>query len=286
MERIAEEDEKEDEAESEELGKRPGGKRRGVGGARLLEDEVFVELTRRGPLAPLVLPAPRALLLRLVNQEKELPRELEGDDFLQDRDSFKETTERLVEAKKERLKEATTANAKEQRRDGGVEVGRCKMMVEMARLKELSLRMMDAIFDFTSACQRHHIVGSYMPPFPRSASETMRQSTGATSIRRTNGNERKVEMKENGIRRFTGMVGNTPMNMPPSAPDDEMMRIIKIELFYQLTSERWSEGAGGSDEFFGIGNIQPMPELNPYVGLQLLGTPSISQAEITAQQEA
>ncbi|KAL5982073.1 hypothetical protein ACLOJK_016142 [Asimina triloba] len=76
------------------------------------------------------------------------------------------------------------------------------------------------------------------------------------------------------------------MNMPPSAPDDEMMRIIKIELFYQLTCERWSEGAGGSDEFFGIGNIQPMPELNPYVGLQLLGTPSISQAEITAQQEA
>ncbi|KAL5982090.1 hypothetical protein ACLOJK_016159 [Asimina triloba] len=76
------------------------------------------------------------------------------------------------------------------------------------------------------------------------------------------------------------------MNMPPSAPDDEMMRIIKIELFCQLTWERWSEGAGGSDEFFEIGNIQPMPELNPYVGLQLLGTPSISQAEITARQEA
>ncbi|KAL5982097.1 hypothetical protein ACLOJK_016166 [Asimina triloba] len=77
-----------------------------------------------------------------------------------------------------------------------------------------------------------------------------------------------------------------PMNMPPSAPDDEMMRIIEPELFYQLTSERWSECAGGSDEFFGLGNIQPMPELNPYVGLQLLGTPSISQAEITAPQEA
>ncbi|KAL6001534.1 hypothetical protein ACLOJK_007272 [Asimina triloba] len=119
------EDEKEDEAESEELGNRPGGKRRGVGGARLLEDEVFVELTRRGPLAPLALPAPCALLKSFLlvlggdvdfGEPPARQRELEGDDFLQDRDSFKETTERLVEAKKERLKEATTANAKERRR--------------------------------------------------------------------------------------------------------------------------------------------------------------------------
>ncbi|KAL5976858.1 hypothetical protein ACLOJK_016146 [Asimina triloba] len=133
------EDEKEDEAESEELGNRPGGKRRGVGGARLLGDEVFVELTRRGPLAPLALPAPCALLKSFLlvlggdvdfGEPPARQRELEGDDFLQDRDSFKETTERLVEAKKERLKEATTANAKERRlgwlRGKGDEGNKCR----------------------------------------------------------------------------------------------------------------------------------------------------------------
>ncbi|KAL5982078.1 hypothetical protein ACLOJK_016147 [Asimina triloba] len=54
------------------------------------------------------------------------------------------------------------------------------------------------------------------------------------------------------------------MNMPPPDPDAEMKYSIRFGFM------------GGSEEFFGLGNIQSMPELNPYVGLQLLGTPSIS----------
>ncbi|KAL6008949.1 hypothetical protein ACLOJK_022176 [Asimina triloba] len=271
----------------------------GVGGARLLEDEVFVELTGHGPPTPLGLPAPR----RDVDfgEPPTRQREFEGDGFLQDKDSLKEMAERLVEEKKERLKEA--ANAKERRRGwwrgkgrrrqqmwksftevgGRVEVDCCKMMVETARLKELSLCMVDVISDFSSPpfpdCS--HSVSAITPsgrtcglsleettrprcrvrapprittrtemngrwksfakvggkvevdcckmmvetarlkelslcmvdvisdfsslPFPDCA---RMQSTGATSNRHTNGNERKVEMKENRIRRFAGAVRN------------------------------------------------------------------------------
>ncbi|KAL5997134.1 hypothetical protein ACLOJK_008062 [Asimina triloba] len=83
----------------------------GVRGARILEDGVFIELTRRGLLAPLALPAPRGDVD--FGEPPARQRELEEDGFLQDRDNLKETTEWLVETKKECLKEAVTANAKE-----------------------------------------------------------------------------------------------------------------------------------------------------------------------------